>query len=861
MKISFRANNYFFKEILAFLFLLLAVYFFRKQRGEIVQAADIVQHANVNYVILGILLTILYVLLQGLMYVSSFKAVQSQITLFSSIKLFLRRNLISVFLPGGGITSLAFFTSEIESQGVSKAKTGFASYIYGVIGIASLVFVSIPVVGYIAFARGISDGSWMALSGLFLLIVIIVFATRSFLLRGWVYRQLVKISPQFESILQEVNAGTFSIKKILMALLWSIGVELCGIAHLYIAMKALGISVNWEVCISGYVVATLFFAISPFLRGLGAVEVSLIYILRNYGVSDIDSISVTVLYRVFEFWLPLLFGFASFGFSKGNIILRILPAILLALLGVVNIISVLTPPLIGRLRLLENFLPTSAIHLSYFATLISGILLLICATFLIRGLRNAWWIALGLSIISLLSNLTKAIDYEEALLACLSIMVLIATRKSYILKGDRRVWSFSIQTSLAIFMSVLIYGIIGFYFLDKRDFGIDFSLSQSILSTLKSFLLLDPDPEPLTRFAKLFVHSINFLGVVSIGLMVYAFVRPYIFKVESQEEEQHRAKAMLDKYGRTADDYFKSYFDKAFYFGHQVEGFIAYKLSSGFAIVLGEPVCADNPEKMEILINEFEKFCLDNGIKSAYYKIDGKWLDLFYSIGKKSLPIGQEAVVEVEGFSLEGKEKKSLRNALNALEKKGYFTKVYSPPIKDGTLQKLKLVSDEWIRTLNRKEIIFSSGIFDWKELKEQEIICIENHDEKIVAFLNVMPDYALDEGTYDLIRKTADAPTGVMDALIVKLIINLKEKGIKKLNMGMASMSGISKPKDVPEWVIKFAYERLRQFKHYHGIYEFKDKFNPSWTVKYLIYENHYDLTTLPTALNNVMRDIPDRE
>jgi phosphatidylglycerol lysyltransferase len=44
----------------------------------------------------------------------------------------------------------------------------------------------------------------------------------------------------------------------------------------------------------------------------------------------------------------------------------------------------------------------------------SGISLLVCAAFLIRGLRNAWFLALTLSLISFVGHLTKAIDYEEA---------------------------------------------------------------------------------------------------------------------------------------------------------------------------------------------------------------------------------------------------------------------------------------------------------------------------------------------------------------------------------------------------------------------------------------------------------------
>ncbi|WP_437918784.1 phosphatidylglycerol lysyltransferase domain-containing protein [Sphingobacterium sp. LRF_L2] len=855
MKLHLKANNYYFKEILAFLFLILAAYFFRKQYAEVANARKVIEQAQPLYVVIGLLVTLIYILLQAFMYIYSFKAVRSPIRLTEALRLFLKRNLVSVFLPGGGVTSLAFFTEEIERKGISKNKIGFASYIFGMAGIASLAFVALPVIAYLSLTKSASSSTWTALIGLCSLIVLLILATYSFIQKGFVYKLLYRISPQFEVLANEIRQGKFQKRPLIYTFACSIGVEVVGILHLYIAMQALGVPASVESCAAGYIIATLFFAISPFLRGLGAVEISLILVLQSYGMSQVEALSVTLLYRVFEFWLPLLAGIAAFFFVRGNIILRLLPGVLLALLGFVNIISVLTPPFRDRVRLLENFLPLDLIHFSSVAVLILGILLLCCAAFLVRGLRNAWWLALLFASLSFVGNITKGIDYEEASLALFTIIVLVFTRNNYRLKGDPHLQNFGIQTSLFILLAVLVYGTIGFYLLDKKDFNVDFSFWESIKSTFRSFILLDPDPEPVTRFGLGFVRSINFLGGISLALLVYVFIKPFIFHVTPLEQERAQAMQLLQRFGRTADDYFKTYPDKAYFFSKTTSGFIAYKTSGGFAIVLGEPVCTDDQQIIQQVIAEFERFCFDNGLKTAYYKIAEDRLSIFQSIGKKALPLGQEARLHLPSFSLEGKERKSLRNALNALQKKGYSAVVHAAPIKDGLLQKLKHVSDEWLTSMERKEIIFSSGMFDWEELKTQTIICIENTDEKVVAFLNIIPDYAPDEGTYDLIRKTEDAPAGVMDALIVAIIAELQLSEKQYLNMGMAAMSGIDKPQGLPEWVMKFAYERLRQFRHYQGLYDFKDKFGPQWETKYLIYENHYDLASLPLILSKIMK------
>jgi len=45
--------------------------------------------------------------------------------------------------------------------------------------------------------------------------------------------------------------------------------------------------------------------------------------------------------------------------------------------------------------------------------LLIGMILLVTAAFLIQGQRNAWILALILSILSLFGHLFKALDYEE----------------------------------------------------------------------------------------------------------------------------------------------------------------------------------------------------------------------------------------------------------------------------------------------------------------------------------------------------------------------------------------------------------------------------------------------------------------
>jgi len=311
----------------------------------------------------------------------------------------------------------------------------------------------------------------------------------------------------------------------------------------------------------------------------------------------------------------------------------------------------------------------------------------------------------------------------------------------------------------------------------------------------------------------------------------------------------------LTRFGDSPVDYFKINDDKLLFFSDSYEAFISYRIANGFAIVLEEPVCADE-DKVPVL-REFDAHCKKMGLKTAFYRVDENSMIWFNEMKKRKLLIGQEAIVDVSKFSLEGRDKKSLRNGLNSLQKKGFKTFFYPQPQSQALLMELKDVSDQWLIAYNKKEMIFSQGMFDEKKLQGQDIVAIRDAENKLVAFINIIPDFAPDECTYDLIRKTADAPGGCMDALIIELINYAKSKSLSFLNLGLVPMSGISQPDSTAEMVVKYAFEKIRRFRHYQGLREFKEKYASAWVNKYLVYENDFDLLQLPAALNKVMQPV----
>ena len=839
------------QEVLACLLLLVGIYFLRQQRHQMSATLFYLNQAYVPWLLVALLITGMYILLQSGIYLKSFSALGVPLGLAKSIELFLKRNLISLFLPGGGLTALAYTPLNIKNAVAEKIKIHQASALFAFAGLLSTFLVGLPVLFF-----NVPTSFRIALAIMAAGIAAILFLSHSFQKKGRWYQFLAQRFPQVP--LNKFTSASVNKKDFSLAVASSVGVEVSGLIHLYLCMLAVGAQPSLQAAAVAYIVSVVLMVVSPFLKGLGAIELSTVFILVRMGYPPPQALAITILYRFFEFWLPLLCSVVAFLLKGKQLFLRIFPAVLIFVLGIINILSVVTPPIMERLRFVRFFVPVATIHATNLFVLFIGLTLLVTAAFLIKGRRTAWWIAVTISLLSVPGHLIKALDYEEALVAALVFVSLLITKNQYRSKSNPQGVQTAVVVALMCFIAVLVYGFIGFYFLEKRHFGQDFSWQQSIVNAVRGFFLLSSDNlHPLTRFGGEFLQSFHFLGVLAWLFLLYSLTRPYLQSIPSLPSRE-RAQSLIYRYGRSSLDYFKLSEDKLLFFSTQKEGFIAYRIAGSFAIALEEPVCHRH-DKVAVL-REFETFCRQKGLKTAFYRVDEDSLSYFTQLKKKKLPIGQEAILEIASFDLAGRSKKSLRNALNSLQKKGFTARLCPPPQSEDFLTELEAVSKEWLFTSHTKEFVFAQESFEPTLLAHQDVIACFDENKKVVAFLNIIPDFAPGECTYDMVRKTRAAPPGCIDALLIELIHYARQQNLRYLNLGLVPLSGITQPENAAEQMMRFAYNKIKWFKRYKGLREFKEKYATQWLNKFLVYEDDFDLLQLPSALNKVMKPAPSK-
>src|SRR4051812_7131081 len=97
----------------------------------------------------------------------------------------------------------------------------------------------------------------------------------------------------------------------------------------------------------------------------------------------------------------------------------------LALAGLMNVVSAITPPLRGRLDLVRDVVPMGAGEAASALVAAAGIALLLLSRGVRRGQRHAWALAVAVTAISAVLHVVKGLDVEEALVAIALLVYLV----------------------------------------------------------------------------------------------------------------------------------------------------------------------------------------------------------------------------------------------------------------------------------------------------------------------------------------------------------------------------------------------------------------------------------------------------
>ena len=522
--------------------------------------------------------------------------------------------------------------------------------------------------------------------------------------------------------------------------------------------------------------------------------------------------------------------------------------------GALNLYSLVHPALPARLAVLSRLVPLELVTWSRFMTLVVGFALVISSLNIFKRKRRALQVVIGLASLSIVFHLAKGVDYEEASLSGVLILLLIAGRHHFTVHSglpDLRDTAVRLGSALLV---GLAYGVAGFWLLDPREFGINFTVREAIRQTFL-YLTLSGDPRlvPYTRHATWFLDSLSVMAGVMVFYAISVLFRPALYRLRTLPQERAVAAEIAREHGRSSLDFFKLWPDKSLFFSPSRRSFLAYRAAGGVALVLADPVGPE--EDIESTVRDFAGFCNDNDWSPAFYQTLPDFLPQYERCGFARITVGEDAIVDLRKFTLEGKQKKGLRDAVRRVERLGIQVRHYDPPLSDDLIAQLKGVSDDWLRIPGRRERQFTLGRFEPDYVRSSPVLVATSPAGGVQAFVTIIPSYRKGETTIDMMRRRRDAPNGLMDFLLVKQMLLSRDRGFERFSLGLAPMSGLSDKKDASaeERAIHFFFQHLNVIFSFTGLRAYKAKFATDWEPRYLIHRSILDLPRVAITLARV--------
>ncbi|HMA52823.1 MAG TPA: phosphatidylglycerol lysyltransferase domain-containing protein [Acidobacteriota bacterium] len=522
--------------------------------------------------------------------------------------------------------------------------------------------------------------------------------------------------------------------------------------------------------------------------------------------------------------------------------------------GIVNIVSAAGRSLPGRIPVLTELFPMRFLHLSRSLTVLVGFALAVSSVNIFKRKKRAYGVVMVLAGLSVVFHLTKGLDYEEAAGSLILMAALFLARKSFTVKSSVPDLRSTVARLATAFAVTLLYGTLGFWLLDPKDFGITFSVADGIRRTIAALAFTsDPTLVPRTHFAAWFLDSLDLISIAALVYVLYSLFRPAFYKLRTLPLERDRAREILDAHGRSSLDPFKLSDDKTYFFSPSNRAFLAYRMAGNFAVTLADPVGPE--DEIAGIIRSFKETCDENDWKLAFYQTLPDFLPLYRQAGFKKMKVGDDAIVDLDAFRLDGKSMKHVRHATNQFQKSGLRAVYYDPPVPDDILAGIREVSDDWLRIPGRRERGFTVGVFSEEELRETPVFAAVQPDGKILAFMNILRSYAPGETTIDLMRHRRDAPHGIMDSLFAQLFERQRQRGFKRFSLGLAPLSGFREGEEAgaEERAVQYFLQRSNFLFSYSGLSDYKAKFATHWEPRYTIYRNVLDLPRLAVALLRV--------
>ncbi|MFI8323087.1 phosphatidylglycerol lysyltransferase domain-containing protein [Streptomyces sp. NPDC085529] len=346
---------------------------------------------------------------------------------------------------------------------------------------------------------------------------------------------------------------------------------------------------------------------------------------------------------------------------------------------------------------------------------------------------------------------------------------------------------------------------------------------------------------------------INVMSTLLLFAVLFAAFRSRRAVDPLTEEDEERLRVLLDKHGeRDSLGYFALRREKSVVWSPSEKAAVAYRVVGGVSLASGDPI--GDPEAWPGAIEPWLAEAREHGWIPAVMGASEEAGVIYARHGLDALELGDEAIVETDEFTLDGRAMRTVRQAFNRVKRAGYEVRIRrheSIPAEE--MAELLRKADDWRDGATERG--FSMALGRLGDPRDGQCVMLECTDGtgELRALLSFVP-WGPKGLSLDLMRRDRDSENGLMEFMVIELLQRAKEIGITQVSLNFAMFRSVfergSKLGAGP--VLRMWRSLLSFFSRWwqiESLYRANAKYRPIWEPRFMLFEKSADLPRIGIA------------
>jgi lysyl-tRNA synthetase class 2 len=535
---------------------------------------------------------------------------------------------------------------------------------------------------------------------------------------------------------------------------------------------------------------------------------------------------------------------------------------LVQLAGLFDAVTAILPPREPRMAALAEFVPTAGILTARAATAVVGLLLIYLGAGLRRGKRRAWQVAVALAGAGTILHLAKGLDYDAAGVSAALLVLLVAVRGRFLAGADPRSrWRAFV--ALAGFAAAgFVLGFAEIAVRANRLVGAPGVARWAEQSALGLVGVTGPLRFAHPLGAAAVSITTGAFGLLAFGAAAVLLLRPGTRVPEPTDADERRLRDLLHRYG-DADSlgYFALRRDKSLMWSPSGRSAVAYRVINGVSLAAGDPIGPRSawPEAIDAWLADTTA----HGWTPAVLACGNAAGKAYRRSGLDVIELGDEAILDVPAFALDGRAMRGVRQAVNRMRRAGYTCRAVrqrdlSPDALAEAVRAAEVFRDG---PVERGFSMALSRLGDPGDADCLLVLC-RDAEQRLRGLLQFVP-WGTGGLSLDLMRGDRTADNGLTELMVVSAVEAAPGLGVCRISLNFAVLRSVfARAEELGAGPVLRLWHRLlksaSRLWQIESLYRANAKYQPAWQPRYLCFPTARDLPRIAVAVLSAEAFLP---